>query len=134
MMALAGGGGSERRSPVEIVATAATYVVRTPAADISGLYAGRFGRWTDGVMAMRGDCAAFASHWQAHNGRALTESGALWVGLGDSTAQGLGAPRPEGGYVGQGLAELRLPTGGPWRVLNLAASRAPIRALAPGQL
>src|SRR5260221_14066242 len=130
MMALAGGGGSERRSPVEIVATAATYVVRTPAADISGLYAGRFGRWTDGVMAMRGDCAAFASHWQAHNARALTESGPLWVVLGDSTAQGLGAPSPEGGYVGPVLAELRLRTGLPWRGLNLCASRG----LSPGVL
>ncbi len=134
MMALSGGGGSERRSPVEIVATAATYVIRTPAAGISGLNAGRFGRWTDGVMAMRGDCAAFASHWQAHNARALTESGPLWVVLGDSTAQGLGAPSPEGGYVGQVLAELRLRTGLPWRVLNLSASGALIRDVLHDQL
>src|SRR5258708_5227610 len=104
------------------------------AAGISGLNAGRFGRWTDGVMAMRGDCAAFASHWQAHNARALTESGPLWVGLGDSTAQGLGAPSPEGGYVGQVLAELRLGTGLPWRVLNLSASGALNRDVLHDQL
>src|SRR5258708_6386362 len=96
MMALSGGGGSERRSPVEIVATAATYVVRTPAADISGLYAGRFGRWTDGVMAMRGDCAAFASHWQAHNARALTQSGALRGGVQPAHPRGGLGARPAG--------------------------------------
>src|ERR1700730_14062240 len=134
MMALSGGNGSERRSPVEIVATAATYVIRTPAAHMSGLHTGRFGRWTDGVIAMRGDCAAFASHWHAHNYRILTEAGPLWVVLGDSTAQGLGAPGPEGGYVGQVLAELRRGTGGPGgglpcRVRTLPPSGALIRAV-----
>ena len=134
MMALSGGGGAGRRSPVEIVATAASYVTRTPAADLSGLRAGPFGRWTDGVAAMRSDCAAFASHWQAHNSRVLTETGPLWVVLGDSTAQGLGAPSPEGGYVGQVLAELRLRTGQRWRVLNLSTSGALIRDVLGDQL
>jgi hypothetical protein len=40
---------------------------------------------------MRGDCVAFASHWQLHNYRVLTESGPLWAVLGDSTAQGSSA-------------------------------------------
>ena len=30
-------------------------------------------------LAMRGDCVAFASHWQPHNYRILTESGPLWI-------------------------------------------------------
>ena len=132
--ALSGGGGGARRSPVEIVANAASYLTRTPVADRSGLRAGPFGRWTDGVAAMRGDCAAFASHWQAHNYRILTETGPLWVVLGDSTGQGLGAPSPEGGYVGQVLAELRLRTGLPWRVLNLSVSGALTRDVLHDQL
>ncbi len=134
MMALSGGSGGVRRSPVEIVATAASYVTRTPAAELSGLRAGPFGRWADGVTAMRGDCAVFASQWQAHNHRVLTETGPLWVVLGDSTAQGLGAPSPEGGYVGQVLAELRLRTGLPWRVLNLSVSGALTRDVLHDQL
>jgi acyl-CoA thioesterase-1 len=134
MMALSGGSGGGRRSPVEIVATAASYVTRTPAADLSGLRAGPLGRWTDGVTAMRRDCVAFASHWQAHNDRVLTETGPLWVVLGDSTAQGLGAPSPEGGYVGQVLAELRLQAGQRWRVLNLSTSGALIRDVLGDQL
>ena len=53
---------------------------------------------------------------------------------GDSTAQGLGAPSPESGYVGQVLAELRGPTGQPWWVLNLSTSGALIRDVAEYQL
>jgi lysophospholipase L1-like esterase len=128
------GGGSGRRSPVEVVATAASYLTRTQAADLSGLRAGPLGRWTDGVTALRGDCVAFASHWQAHNYRILTETGPLWVVLGDSTGQGLGAPSPEGGYVGQTLAGLRRATGRPWRVLNLSVSGALIRDVLHHQL
>jgi lysophospholipase L1-like esterase len=132
MMALSGG--NVRRSPVEIVASAATFVTRTPVADLSGLRTRRFGRWTDGVEAMRIDRAEFASHWQAHNQRVLDETGPLWVVLGDSTAQGLGAPSPELGYVGQSLAELRRRTGQPWRVLNLSASGALTRDVINDQL
>ncbi len=123
-----------RRSPVEIVANMASYVTRTPVADLSGLRGGWFGRWTDGVVAMRGDCVAFASHWQLHNDRIAAESGPLWVVLGDSTAQGLGAPGPESGYVGQVLAELRERTGQRWRVLNLSTSGALIRDVLQYQL
>src|SRR5271165_7222808 len=94
-----------RRSPVEIVATMGTFLTRTHAAEVSGLRAGPFGRWADGVTAMRADCIAFAGHWQAHNEQVMRTAGPalLWVVLGDSTAQGLGAPSPDGGYVGQVL-------------------------------
>jgi lysophospholipase L1-like esterase len=132
--ALCGGSGGGRRSPVEIVATAASYLTRTQAADLCGLRAGPLGRWTDSVTAMRGDCISFAGHWQTHNDRILTETGPLWVVLGDSTGQGLGAPSPEGGYVGQTLAGLRRATGRPWRVLNLSVSGALIRDVLHDQL
>ena len=129
-----------RKSPIEIVATMGSIVTRTQAAQVSGLRAGPFGRWADGVNAMREDCVAFAEHWHAHNDEVLAEPGPLWVVLGDSTAQGLGAPTPHGGYVGQVLAELRLRTGQPWRVLNLSVSGSLTRdvlgaqlALMPGQ-
>jgi acyl-CoA thioesterase I len=137
MLALSGfadRGGAPRRSPVEIVATMGSYVTRTQAAEVSGLHAGPFGRWADGVTAMREDCAAFARYWGAHNDRVLGLDGPLWVVLGDSTAQGLGAPSPDGGYVGQVLAELRQQTGLPWRVLNLSVSGALTRDVIVGQL
>jgi lysophospholipase L1-like esterase len=134
MVTLSGGNGGRRRSPVEILATAATYVTHNPAANLSGLRSGRFGRWADGVIELREDCVTFAGHWDAHNDQVLTESGPLWVVLGDSTAQGLGAASPMGGYVGQVLAGLRERTGRPWRVLNLSLSGALIRDVLRDQL
>jgi acyl-CoA thioesterase I len=133
-LSLSGAAGGPRRSPVEIVATMGTYLTRTQAAELSGLRAGPFGRWADGVTAMREDCAAFARHWQAQNDRARHGTGPLWVVLGDSTAQGLGAPSPDGGYVGQVVAILRQATGQPWRVLNLSVSGALLRDVLTGQL
>ncbi|HUY48293.1 MAG TPA: hypothetical protein VMV92_21610 [Streptosporangiaceae bacterium] len=112
MTALSAAGGG-RRSPVEIVATAASYVTRTQVGELSGLRAGWFGRWTDGVTALRGDCVAFASHWEAHNCRVVSETGPLWVVLGDSTGQGLGAPSPEGGYGTRALLAA-LPSAARW--------------------
>jgi lysophospholipase L1-like esterase len=127
-------GGGPRRSPIEVVATMGSYLTRTQAAEVSGLRAGPFGRWADGVNAMRDDCAAFARHWQAHNDEILDHGGPLWVVLGDSTAQGLGAHSPDGGYVGQVLAELRCQTGLPWRVLNLSVSGSLTRDVLGAQL
>jgi lysophospholipase L1-like esterase len=132
----AGTGAGGRRSPVEVVATMGTYLTRTRVAEVSGLRAGPFGRWADGVTAMRADCVAFADHWQTHNEQVLrtAHAGPLWVVLGDSTAQGLGAPSPYGGYVGQVLDVLRDRTGLPWQVLNLSASGSLIRDVLHRQL
>ncbi len=134
------GSGASRKSPVEVFATAASVVTRSPYAEVSGLRAGKLGRWTDGVAAMRGDCVAFAAYWRAHNERVLAkrereeEPGPLWVALGDSTAQGLGAPGPYGGYVGQALQQLRRKTGQHWRVLNLSVSGALVRDVLADQI
>src|SRR2546421_669944 len=115
MLALSGfadRGGAPRRSPVEIVATMGSYLTRTQAAEMSGLRAGPFGRWADGVTAMREDCAAFARHWQAHNDRGLGLDGPLWVVPGDSTAPvpartALPAlPRPAGCWGSLGRASV----------------------------
>jgi acyl-CoA thioesterase-1 len=133
-----GGTGPSRKSPVEILANAASVVTRSPYAGLCGIRNGKFGRWTDGISAMREDCVAFAAYWRAHNERVLREHeadpGPLWVALGDSTAQGLGAPDPHGGYVGQALRQLRRGTGQPWRVLNLSVSGALIRDVIAEQL
>ncbi|HTX28068.1 MAG TPA: GDSL-type esterase/lipase family protein [Streptosporangiaceae bacterium] len=132
-----GSGSGERRSPVEIVANMGTYVTRTQAAEFSGLRGGPFGRWADGVTAMRADCVTFADYWRMHNERVLSQPpgpGPLWAVLGDSTAQGLGAPGPESGYVGQVLEELRQRSELPWQVLNLSASGALMRDVLNDQL
>ena len=142
--ALTGTGGEDRKSPVELVANAASVFTRSPYAEVTGLSHGRIGRWTDGVAAMRSDRVTFAAYWAAHNARVLRARAAaeangepvdpLWVVLGDSTAQGLGAPGPYGGYVGQSLLQLRRQTGRHWRVVNLSVSGSLMRDVIADQL
>jgi len=131
MNALTGSNGVNRKSPVEIFATAASVVTRHPYAEVTGIKNGKFGRWTDGVETLRADRVEFAAYWHAHNEHVMramrTNPGPLWVALGDSTAQGLGAPGPDGGYVGQALSQLRRTTGQHWRVINLSVSGSLIR-------
>ncbi|MGH9284785.1 MAG: SGNH/GDSL hydrolase family protein, partial [Acidimicrobiales bacterium] len=57
----------------------------------------------------------------------------LWVALGDSTAQGVGASAYDRGYVGLVLAELRR-RDARWRVLNLSRSGARIVEVVADQL
>src|ERR1700734_1516618 len=142
MNALTGTGGTTRKSPVEIVADAASVVTRSHYAEFTGIRAGKLGRWTDGVATLRADRTTFASYWAAHNeqgrrdGKSQAEAHAdpLWVVLGDSTAQGLGAPGPKGGYVGQALTQLRRNTGQHWRVINLSVSGALTRDVLAQQI
>ncbi|MGJ7440359.1 SGNH/GDSL hydrolase family protein [Aquipuribacter sp. MA13-6] len=52
--------------------------------------------------------------------------GLLYVALGDSTAQGVGASRPDRGYVGLLAQRLRERTGTAVQVINLSSSGARI--------
>jgi acyl-CoA thioesterase-1 len=133
---LIAGSGPDRKSPVEIFATAASVLTRSPYAGVSGLRGGRFERWTDGVGSIRADCKMFAEYWRDNNERVLADpdGGPLWVVLGDSTAQGIGAPGPVDGYVGQSLRDLEERTGERWRILNLSVSGALIRDVLGEQL
>jgi acyl-CoA thioesterase I len=141
MNALTGTGGSTRKSPVELLATAASVVTHSSYAEATGVRAGRLGRWTDGVATLRADRVSFGAYWDAHNERVRRERAAqgankdpLWIALGDSTAQGLGAPGPQGGYVGQTLTQLRRTTGRHWQVINLAVSGSLMRDVLAEQI
>ena len=68
--------------------------------------------------------ARYAADWEAANGVALGGAGPLWVVLGDSTAQGIGAPSWNEGYVGQLLPALNEGSERQWRVVNLSRSGA----------
>jgi len=137
MNALTGTGGANRKSPVEVFADAASVVTHSPYAEVTGISRGKLGRWTDGVAELRADRTEFATYWNAHNVQVQSDRelvlrngdvpDPLWVVLGDSTAQGLGASAPRGGYVGQTLYQLRRTTGRHWRVLNLSVSGAVMR-------
>lgn len=69
---------------------------------------------------------AHARTWDERNAAVLADPAAapLWVVLGDSTAQGVGVPDVDGGYVGRVRALLEARDGRPWHVLNLSRSGA----------
>jgi acyl-CoA thioesterase I len=83
-----------------------------------------FRRWCDGVASVDVQARTFADFWTRQNVTALTGDGPLWVVLGDSTAQGLGASSPMHGYVGQVVQRLNDQSGRPWRILNLSRAGA----------
>jgi lysophospholipase L1-like esterase len=69
----------------------------------------------------------YAAAWHAHNAAALSGDGPLWVVLGDSAAQAVGASSHLSGYVGVVRARLEQRDGRPWRVVNLSRSGARTR-------
>ncbi len=87
-----------------------------------------------GVRQVHAQVAPYAKSWDAANATALSADGPLWVVLGDSTAQGIGAPSYDQGYVGQLKAVLDEHSSTPWRVLNLSKSGARARDVLDTQL
>lgn len=54
-----------------------------------------------GVRAVQGQVEPYAHAWERHNRAAVAADGPLWVALGDSMAQGVGASAHDRGWVGQ---------------------------------
>ena len=69
----------------------------------------------------------YAAAWSSSNADAVAAEGPLWVVLGDSAAQGVGASSHLSGYVGVVAARLSERDGVPWRVVNLSRSGARTR-------
>jgi lysophospholipase L1-like esterase len=94
---------------------------------------GRLVRLHPGVRWVAAQVARYAASWDESNELALTGDGRLWVVLGDSTAQGVGAPAYDQGYVGQ-LKQMLDAKDGPWRVYNWSRSGARARHVLDVQL
>ena len=77
-----------------------------------------------GVAATLGLGSEYRQYWEESNERARQADGPLWVAVGDSTAQGIGASAPDRGYVGRLLVRLRDEQQRPWRVVNLSVTGA----------
>ena len=65
--------------------------------------------------------------WERSNAADREREGPLWLALGDSTAQGIGAPAFDRGYVGQLRSQLEARDKHPWRIANLSVSGARLR-------
>jgi lysophospholipase L1-like esterase len=86
-----------------------------------------------GVRRVQSDVVPFAGAWRRSNRDALAATGPLWVALGDSLTQGVGAPSYDRGWVGQ-LRSRLADAGRPHRVINLAVSGATTRDVQDRQL
>ena len=89
-----------------------------------------------GVAQVRDQTEPYAAAWRAANAAALAAGGSgepLWVALGDSMTQGIGASAPERGWVGQ-LAEHLAVAGRPHRVVNLSVTGARVQDAVDQQL
>src|SRR6478609_6132335 len=74
------------------------------------------------------------THSDYWHDRADTEGDLLYIALGDSTAQGVGASNPADGYVGRLADELESRTGRSLRVVNLSVSGAKVADVVRDQL
>ena len=86
-----------------------------------------------GVRSVRSQVRPYADAWHRSNAAALGRTEPLWLVLGDSTAQGIGASAFDRGWVGQ-LQQLLAAEGGAWRVVNLSQSGGRIRDVLAEQL
>ncbi len=86
-----------------------------------------------GIRTVRMQTQPYAEAWRRANLRALTSTGPLWVVLGDSLSQGLGAGAYDHGWVGQ-LRDRMARRGHPFRIVNLSVSGARIHEVLDSQL
>lgn len=86
-----------------------------------------------GVRSVQHQVGPYAAAWREANARALTQDLPLWVALGDSMTQGIGASDPQQGWVGQ-LRDRWAADGRPYRVVNLAVTGARVQDALDRQL
>lgn len=98
-----------------------------------GAFMSVLSRVLPGVGSVRSQTEPYAAAWRAANERALAAQGPLWVALGDSMTQGIGASTPERGWVGQ-LADHLDEEGRPHRVVNLSVTGARVQDAIDQQL
>ncbi len=87
--------------------------------------------WTGRVLRLHRSVARYAEHWSRPRGDA---GGLLYAALGDSAAQGIGASRPDRGYVCLLAGRLAGTTGRPVEVVNLSRSGARLQDVVDTQL
>src|SRR6478752_2015111 len=90
-------------------------------------------RLMPGIGRVHAQAAPFALAWQSANIQALHRDGPLWVALGDSMSQGIGARDIAGGWVGQ-LRSRMTTAGQSMRLVNLSETGARVHNVLHDQL
>lgn len=86
------------------------------------------------LLMLRNDLTTFKTYWEQRAAQTVPPNATVYVALGDSAAQGIGASSPEKGYVGLIATALEAKTGGPVHVINLSVSGAKIQDVTTKQL
>ena len=86
-----------------------------------------------GVRSVQRQVEPFAAAWREANDEALRQDGPLWVAIGDSMTQGIGASDPQRGWVGQ-LRGRWAAQGHAYRLVNLAVTGARVDDVLDRQL
>jgi len=89
------------------------------------------GAWGVKLVLLAQSVDGYRTYWAGPRGE---PGGLVYVALGDSAAQGIGASHPERGYVGLLAERIREQTGRPVQVVNLSRSGATVRDLLDTQL
>ena len=89
------------------------------------------GVWALKLVRVGLDVEVYRAYWAEPRGQA---GGLVYVALGDSAAQSVGASRPERGYVGLLAERMRERTDRPVHVINLSISGATVRDVLDTQL
>ncbi|MGI8984177.1 MAG: SGNH/GDSL hydrolase family protein [Acidimicrobiales bacterium] len=87
--------------------------------------------WGVQLWQLREQVDRYRRYWSEPRG---DRGGLVYVAVGDSTAQGIGASRPERGYVGLVAQRLRDATGRPVQIVNLSRTGARIHDVVVNQL
>ena len=90
-------------------------------------------RLVPGIGRVHAQAGPFARAWRASNANAMAGDGPLWVALGDSMSQGIGARDISGGWVGQ-LHTRMSAAGRDFRLVNLSKTGARVHDVLDDQL
>lgn len=76
----------------------------------------------------------YSNYWLAQANTPIPPNALIYVALGDSTAQGIGASRPQKGYVGLLTEKLKEKNGRPVHVTNLSSTGGRLQDILDKQL
>jgi acyl-CoA thioesterase-1 len=83
-----------------------------------------------GLVGLRNQISSYAAHWREGS----DDGSYVYVVIGDSTAQGIGASRPNRGYAGILADRIEEKTGKTVRVVNVSSSGAKVQDAIKAQL
>lgn len=86
------------------------------------------------VLLLLRSVTSYKNYWSTLAGKEAPESSIIYIALGDSAAQGVGASSASSGYVGLVAKHLAGVTGKPVKVINISVSGAKLRDIIDKQV